>query len=333
MKTSLNFRLKSTLGHQHRQGSIIAEIKYILEKQNINSSIMKLFEFLREYGNEDIIVEKLQGERLLKSNSICDACGEIMIYRKTDKKDGIMFMCKSRSCRKTKSIRSGTFFENVRLNLCDSMLLLHLWSKGYSEKLILDDFSFAKQTVVDWFRFCRELCVDHFDENQVMIGGPGCVIEIDETHVVRRKYNRGRILQAGWLFGGIMRRSDGQFHAFFRLIYNRCGDHLKYLIRQHVIPGTHIITDGWQGYNGLSDLGYIHTVIIHQENFVYPSDRETNTQQIEATWGSLKRFIRSHGTNKGEFLVEYICEYIFRRKFENVFRALIDVIRVKYPIN
>jgi hypothetical protein len=91
------------------------------------------------------------------------------------------------------------------------MLVLHLWSKGYSEKLICDDFSFSNQTVVDWFRFCRDLCVTRFEENQDMIGGPGSVVELDETHVVRRKYNRGRMLEAGWLFGGIERREDGVF--------------------------------------------------------------------------------------------------------------------------
>ena len=83
------------------------------------------------------------------------------------------------------------------------MLFIHLWSKGYSEKLILDDFPFAKVTVIDWSRYCRELCVFYYENIVSVIGGEGKTVELDETVVVKRKYNRGRMLAAGWLFGGI----------------------------------------------------------------------------------------------------------------------------------
>jgi hypothetical protein len=63
------------------------------------------------------------------------------------------------------------------------------------------------------------------------------------------------------------------------------------------------------------------------------ADADTNTQLIESTWGSLKRFLRMHGTHKGGHLLEYICEYVFRRRHPDVFAALLDVIRAKYPIN
>lgn len=288
---------------------------------------MKLFEFLHEFGDSQTIVQAMQEKGLLRDNCICGVCGESMKVRKTDKRDGIMFECMKRTCRKNRSIRAGSFFENVRLSLCDSMLLLHLWSKGYSEKLICDDFSFSKQTVVDWFRFCRDLCVSHFESQQNIIGGIDSVVEIDETHIVKRKNDRGRVLQAGWLFGGIERRMDGQFRAFFVIVYNRSGPHLKHLICQHVAQGTHIITDGWPGYAGLEELGYRHSVVIHEENFVSPSDSEVHTQRIESTWSSLKRFLRAHGTHKGEFLAEYVCEYIFRRLFDNAFESLLNEIR------
>ena len=225
------------------------------------------------------------------------------------------FECSKKCCRHTRSIRLGSFFENVGLGLCDSMLIIHLWAKRYIKKLVLEDFEFSKQTVVEWFKFCREICVNHFDDNQNLIGGPGSVVEIDETLIVKRKYNRGRMLASGWLFGGIERRTDGQFKCFMRVVYDRSGDHLKFLIRRHVARGTHIITDGWGGYMGLSEMGYEHSVVIHERNFISPDNSDVHTQRIEATWCSLKRFVRSRGTNKSEFYVEYICEWIFRRKF------------------
>lgn len=292
---------------------------------------MKLFEFMHEYYDASIVVRKVRTIGLLPVEMRCAICADLMIDRQEPNTDGLIFSCDKRSCRKRKSIRATSFFEKAKLTLCDCMLLLHLWSKGYSEKLIIDDFSFSNKTVVDWFRFCRDLCVHHFEADNTIIGGPGTVVEIDETMIVKRKYNRGRILTAGWLFGGIERRDDGEFRCFMRVVYNRSEAHLTHLIRQHVALGTHIITDGWTAYANLSSMGYSHSVVVHEENFISPEDNSVHTQRIEATWSSFKRFIRSHGTNKGEHYLEYVCEYLFRRRFPAVFDGLLNVIRQKYP--
>lgn len=291
---------------------------------------MKFFEFMRVFGNDQTIVENLRCRQLLKSSFLCDSCGETMKERPEKGTDGLIFRCDKRSCGKKKSIRSESFFEKSKLSLFDAMLFLHLWSKSYTEKIILDDFNYSKVTVVDWFRFCRELCVDYFESDVTTIGGPGCVVELDETLAVRRKYNRGRMLRDGWIFGGIERRADGQFRCFVCMVYDRSEAHLTYLIRKHVALGTHIVTDGWAAYRNLSSMGYTHSVVIHGENFVSPSNPNVHTQTIEATWSSLKRFIRSRGTYKGPHYLEYICEYIFRRKHDDVFAALLETISHKY---
>lgn len=293
---------------------------------------MKLFEFMREYYNHSTIITRFRDIGLLCSDHSCPNCTNLMIERPEPNTDGRIFSCDKRSCRKRKSIRANSFFEKSKLSLCDCALILHLWSKGYSEKLIIDDFPFSNNTVVDWARFCRDLCVYHFETESMLIGGPGNIVEIDETLVVKRKYNRGRALAAGWLFGGVERRDDEEFRCFMCVVYDRSEAHLTHLIRQHVLPGTHIMTDGWAAYANLSSMGYTHSVVIHDDNFISPDDNSVHTQKIEATWCSLKRFIRAHGTNKGAHYFEYICEYIFRRKFADVFNALLVVIREKYPM-
>src|SRR5271154_4939982 len=115
-----------------------------------------------------------------------------------------------------------------------------------------------------------------------------------------------------------------------RVVYNRSEVHLTQLIRQHVALGTHIITDGWAAYANLSSMGYRHSVVVHEENFISPEDDSIHTQRIEATWSSFKHFICSHGTNKGEYYLEYVCEYLFRWRFPAAFDALLNVIRHKY---
>lgn len=294
---------------------------------------MKLFDFFRLYYDPSTIVARLRRDGLLPMAINCPTCEDLMVDLSVQNQDGLIFSCNKRSCRKRKSIRTNSFFENSRLSLCESMLILHLWAKGYTEKLILDDFHFAKQTVVDWFRFCRDLCMFSFESDNSVIGGPGSVVELDETLAVKRKNNQGRILYAGWLFGGIERRNDGQFNCFVRMVYDRSEAHLTHLIRQHVALGTHIITDGWSAYRNLSLLGYSHSVVIHEQNFVSPADDQVHTQTIEATWSSFKRFIRSRGSNKGAFHLEYVCEYLFRRKNTDVFSSLLTTIRQKYTFD
>jgi IS1 family transposase len=291
---------------------------------------MKLFEFRTEFGNQQTIINKLRTIGLLNEQLKCNKCGEIMKDRQYGNSDGLRVFCDKRACRTKKSVREGSFFSRSKLGLVDIMLFLHLWSKGYSEKLIEDDFEFSNKTVVDWSRFCRDLCVFEIENNDYIIGGPGCIVEIDETLAVKRKNEQGRILSAGWLFGGIERRTDGEFNCFIRMVYNRSEAHLTHLIRHHVRPGTHIMTDGWAAYRNLSTMGYMHSVVIHESNFVAPEDNNVHTQRIESTWSSMKRFIRSRGSNKGNYYLEYICEYIFRRKHSNVFDGLLNVIRTKY---
>ena len=294
---------------------------------------MKLFEFRETYGKSETIVSELRTAGLLIPTMHCESCGDLMSEKRINKGDGVMFFCFKRTCRKGKSIRVKSFFEKSKLSLCDIMLFIHLWAKGYSEKLILDDFSFSNKTVVDWARYCRDLCVYHFENDDHVIGGEGTTVEIDETLAVKRKYNRGRMVRDGWLFGGIERRYDGEFRCFMRLVFDRSAPHLCHLIRQHVAPGTHIISDGWSAYRDLSTMGYRHSVVIHQENFVSPDNNYVHTQQIESTWSSLKRFIRSRGGYKGPHYLEYIYEYLLRRKHKDIFAELLQVIRTEYPFN
>ncbi|KCZ75063.1 hypothetical protein H311_03965 [Anncaliia algerae PRA109] len=56
-------------------------------------------------------------------------------------------------------------------------------------------------TIVDWKNLCREICCSYFMRNPVMLGGPGIVVEMDESSLVRRKYEHGRIVNTHWVFG------------------------------------------------------------------------------------------------------------------------------------
>ncbi|KAG8227915.1 hypothetical protein J437_LFUL011843 [Ladona fulva] len=42
-----------------------------------------------------------------------------------------------------------------------------------------------------------------------MLGGEGKVVEIDESKFGKRKFNRGRLVEGKWVFGGIERGTEG----------------------------------------------------------------------------------------------------------------------------
>lgn len=256
-----------------------------------------------------------------------------MTEKPTDKADGTEWRCSKRACRTKKSIRAGSFFAGSHMPLQNQVLFLHLWAQKYPEWLIAKDFNFSLPTIVDWARFCRDFALWYIETQYEIqpIGGVGCTIEIDETLIVKRKYNRGRILSQEWLFGGVERRNDGSCKMFLEFVPNRSAETLIEIIQRRILSGSTIISDGWAAYTTLSLLGYDHKVINHAENFVDLEDAEIHTQRIENFWMHLKRFLRSKGTNRSPHNWEYVCEYMFRKLFPDAFNGLITIMAARYP--
>ena len=140
------------------------------------------------------------------------------------------------------------------------------------------------------------------------------------------------MLAQEWLFGGVERATNGAWKVFIEPVADRSSETLLEIIRRRIAPGTRIISDGWQAYRTLGDLGYIHEVVIHEDNFADPEDSTINTQRVENFWMLLKRFICSKGTNHSPHNWEYICEFIFRKLFPDTFQAIIDGFRTRYPL-
>lgn len=62
------------------------------------------------------------------------------------------------------------------------------------------------------------------------------------------------------------------------------------IIRDNIEEGTTIVSDGWAAYNNLTNFGYFHETVIHEENFIDPVSG-ANTQRIECEWGHAKMLI------------------------------------------
>ena len=275
-----------------------------------------------------------QTMNLIPQEKVCRICQEPMIL---DITRGVLgrWRCKKRSrhneiTHRNNSIEvevavaDGTWFNNSKISIEKSILLTYCWSQGFSYKKTRQECRFdnevvSDETITDWFSYCREVCMISLDtlyERQGLIGGPGCVVEIDESKIGRRKYNVGRMVEGHWILGMVEVGTEealGPFRIEICPENKRDADTLLPLIQRHVAPETTIITDCWGSYNRLSDLGYNHLTVNHTYNFVDPVTY-AHTQHIEANWRPLKRKITAG--LRDEYLAGHLCEYLWRREVE-----------------
>lgn len=98
-------------------------------------------------------------------------------------------------------------FHCIQMNLIYSML------SRMSNKTVRS-MSVAKPVALcNYYRFIREVIEDDLLANPVQIGGSRVIVEIGETKLEKRKYNRGNRVESAWVFGCVERtvvvREDG----------------------------------------------------------------------------------------------------------------------------
>ena len=152
------------------------------------------------------------------------------------------------------------------------------------------------------------------------------LVEIDESKFFQRKYHRDVPGPGRWVLGMVQRNSR---QCCLVQVPDRRAATLLPIIRQHVLPGTRIVTDMWAAYNQLQN----HQAVNHSIYFGDPNDPIVHTNTIEGVWGSRKnKFRNMHGTSAAHF-DSYLQEWLFRRLHEdNVFGNLVFWMRHYYPV-
>ena len=160
------------------------------------------------------------------------------------------------------------------------------------------------------------------------IGGPGIIVEIDESKLSKRKYNRGHHVEGIWVVGGVERTTDRKL--FVVEVNNRNAQTLSEKIEQYVLHGSIIYTDCWRGYTFLdNNEHYTHQTVNHSVTFIDPiTNVHTNT--IEGTWSGLKNKIPKRNRTRDN-LGNHILSFIWRRQNEgNLWNALLYALHNYY---
>lgn len=227
-------------------------------------------------------------------------------------KNRTRWVCK---CKKRLSLRGDSIFTNVKLPLNKFVELMIRWLKNETEKEMIKESSLAHTTVERWVERMKLIAAHIMTQRMEMIGGKGRVVEIDEILVKRRKYNKGRAKEQGWVLGGVERpiRDGEKPRVFLCTVPNRTSQTLERIIQKFVHKDTIIVTDAHAGYNGLTSLGYQHAVVNHAHQFVDPLTG-VNTQRIEGFWHWLRRDAFSNRGTTMEAVDTYLMSFLYRRQ-------------------
>ncbi|OXA40798.1 Salivary glue protein Sgs-4 [Folsomia candida] len=232
----------------------------------LNGQPLTLFTFAAAVHDEERALQFALALNMIPHELQCPNCLQNMgMQPKPSYKLGFRFRCKG--CKIYRSPLENTFFENVKLPLLTVMQLLVMWFFRIPVTQAKIHAQIHRQTATDFYSFCREVCAVAHGHDEQQIGGPGDVVECDETHLFTPKYHRGRPLERSlWVFGGISRTTRKRFVVQIRA---KDRDTLFGLMQKHIAQKSWVFTDEWRAYLTCESLGFAgHANVNHSRRFV-----------------------------------------------------------------
>ena len=142
------------------------------------SSILQLGVYL--FNGTDNTISFLRSKGLLATSMQCSTCAVPMHEAsRNDITDRVRWRCAV--CKTSKSIRHGSFFSKSRLPLQKWLLLIYLWARDYPVKDIAQEAEIDKNVACDIMNWLREVCSTKLLQTTISLGGPGKVVQIDES--------------------------------------------------------------------------------------------------------------------------------------------------------
>lgn len=322
--------------------------------------------FFQDYG---IVEERGANVRMC-------SCGSEFATESRPNLVGWRYKCKNKNggCNASKSPLVNTWLGGAKVSLTDMLGMMLLFTENLMAQTTGANVTASERTVRDYYGFLRELCAWSYRAKMAPIGGylpdgRPSVVQVDETFL-RRKYNFGR---STWfernkvqIFGGICHDTKAEFMF---LVPRLNQEMLWPLMRQFILPGTIVHTDGAKVYESICaqsgiDYGFQfvhHQTVIHKHGqYTAPStfvsndemdsdeEEEENerllctTNSIENRWRWIKPAIqKNHGESNPNELANCIYTSCYRtqnfgggdeRKSPGErLKILIDDIILRYP--
>lgn len=281
---------------------------------------MTFFDLHTVFSSEENALTFLKTQNFFQETR-CYKCKSIMKLYLFNK----IFRCPKKSCRTSRSVFNKTFFSKTKLPINTVLWITYMYLHKMPVSGIIATSGVQSEAVSNWTHYIRQLCADSVREEEVIIGGPGIIIEIDETKLGKRKYHRGHRVDGVWVIAGIERTANKK--VFLIEVEDRTIETITNVLKTYVRPESIVYSDGWAAYKAACEAcGLEHHVVNHKYYFKDPvSGVHTNT--VEGLNNGIKHLIKPrHRTRKG--INDQLYYFIWRRQNKgDVWNAFISDIK------
>lgn len=254
----------------------------------------------------DFLIEK----DILKENKNCPSCSRAMKLEIRNRT--INYRCVSKSCRKRFSIVS------TNLGICSYINIIYLIITECSYKQLKRYHNLTNKTIFKIKKKLKEVFKIFMERHPIFLGGPGKIVEIDETVLSRRQIIKcptsieDDFKDTIWILGAIDNTPQKNF--YIKQVENRQINTLSRELEGKIKIGTIVCTDGYSSYpQTCNNLALEHRIVNHSEGFV--AEDGTHTNNIEGFWSHLKSQMRKENGVKRENLNSWLIEYEFKRRY------------------
>jgi len=259
--------------------------------------------FIKRFPDEESCREHLYKMRFPKG-FVCPKCENDEYWNVGNR----LYECKK--CGRQTSIIAGTIFQDTRKPLKDWFIAIW-WvttQKNGASALGLQNVLGIKshQTAWTWLHKIRRAMVN---PNRSKLNG---TIEIDEIYIGGESIGkRGRGAENKTVVA-VAAEIDGKKLGRCRMstIADASSKSLHGFITENIEVGSLLVTDDWNGFNGIEAKGYKRQIHIQK----YTEDKEKMLPHVHTIVSLLKRWLL--GTHQGavdpKHLQAYLDEYVFR---------------------
>jgi transposase len=275
-----------------------------------------LREFLAEFPTEEACLDHLMATRFGHEHD-CGKCGRFAKFYRVEKRRS--FACNW--CGHQVFPTAGSPFDRTRTPLRDWFFVMFLFvttRNGVAAKEVERQLGVTYKTA---WRMCREIR-DYMAslDGSAPVGGPGQIVEIDESYIGGRRKGRGTKAGKALVFGAMERGGD----VITKVVPNNKKSSLLPAVTESVVPGSIIHSDELMTYRNIPSMGFEHHTANHSmEDWVGPTGG--HVQSLEGFWAALKRGINgTHIHVSQKHLPKYLGEFEYRWNMRHVPHLMLD---------
>jgi transposase-like protein len=286
--------------------------------EDLNEDV-NLFDLFRKFNDEDKareFVEKLRWP----DGPVCPHCDSKEVYRLTPKAESKRAarkgLLKCKKCRKQFTVTVNTIFSDSHIPLSKWVIAIHLLcssKKGMSAHQLHRMLGITYKSA--WFMCHR---IRYAMTQEPLASKLSGTVECDETYIGGKAHNMHASKRKVKIQGRgpvnkipVVALVERGGRVRSQVVERVTGDNLKAVLREHVEPSAHIMTDEFVSYRGLDREFASHQLVNHKDGEYVRGSVYMNT--VEGFFSLLKRgVIGTYHHWSPQHLHRYLTEFDFR---------------------